>query len=100
MTGRSRSGKMSMRIRVTATTAVSATAITATRTVTGRRSAARTSHMPDSLRLTSEVHERPEVTPGNGNGQQRQPDVHARELILHFGRRQQALRVGDLDDAG
>src|SRR2546426_1105575 len=54
MTGRFRSGKMSMRIRLTAKIAVSATAITATTIVTGRRSAARMSHIGGGLQATDE----------------------------------------------
>ena len=83
------------------TTAVSATAITATRTVMGRRSAARISHIGQRTPADgfSSVEERRQRAARDGLRQQRAPHVDPRDLVLHFGLREQALRVGDFDDA-
>src|SRR6478609_6459594 len=98
MTGRSRSGKMSIRMRLTANAAVRATAITATSTVIGRRSAARMSHMHELLGLPEDGEEGTEIALCDRRGQQCAPDLDARELILHFRLREQALGVGHFDD--
>src|SRR5687767_7223977 len=101
MTGRSRSGKMSTRIRLTANTAVSAIAITPTMIVIGRRSAARINHMARfSLGLANEVQERREVSVRDGNRKARAPDVDTRELVLHFRLGEQALGIRHFDHAG
>src|SRR3954462_15849426 len=101
MTGRSRSGKMSARIRLTAKNAVSATAMTATRMVTGRRRAARISHIGStSSRGRAQVGEkRGQRALRRRLRQQRAPHVDPRELILYFRLRQEALGVGDFADA-
>ncbi len=92
---------MSARIRLTAKTAVSATAITATRIVIGRRSAARINHMVNDLPRTDERAPRKDarLPCATASRQERPPHVDSRELVLHFGLREQALRVGDFDDA-
>ena len=92
---------MSARIRLTAKTAVNATAITATRIVMGRRRAARISHIGQRAPadgFTSDD-ERRERALRHGLRQQRAPHVDPRELVLHFGLREQALRVRHFDDA-
>src|SRR4029079_16232715 len=90
---------MSMRIRVTAKAAVRTPAITATRTVMGRRSAARISHMDrDYLGSAQDGEKRIQVALRHRLGEERTPDADAGDLVLHFGLRQQALRVGDFDD--
>ena len=110
ITGRFKSGKMSARMRRTATTAVSATAVTTTSTVTGRRSAIRTSHMnqlspckhPTSTARTTLrtqcTDKRGEIAFRDRLRQERAPDVHARKVILEFGLRQQVLRFRDFDN--
>ena len=92
---------MSARIRLTAKTAVSATAITATRIVIGRRRAARISHIGQRApadEVSSEINGVERAVRGRLR-QQRAPHVDARELVLHFRLREQTLRIGHFDDA-
>src|SRR5215212_10695412 len=100
MTGRSRSGKMSARIRLTANEADRAMAIAATRTVIGRRRAARISHMSGPSCAPEAFDERRHVTRRDRLGEGGPPHVDLRRPLLVLGLRQQVLRLGDLDDAG
>src|SRR5215204_3991078 len=99
MTGRSRSGKMSARIRLTANEADSATAIAATRTVMGRRRAARISHMSGRSCAAEAFDERRQVAGRDRLGEGGSPHVDLRSPVLVLGLRQQVLRLGDFDDA-
>src|SRR4051812_8763376 len=89
---------MSRRMRLMPNAAVRAIAITATRTVMGRPSAARMSHMTGFLGPQEKRDEAADVALGHGGGQECAPDVDASQLILELCLGEQALRVGDLDD--
>src|SRR5579872_7231735 len=98
MTGRSRSGKMSARMRLTANTARPATARTATSTVIGRRSAARISHMGSARSPLKQIEQRREIAARDRFPEQRTPHVDTGQLVLRLGLREQTLRVCDSDD--
>ena len=50
--------------------------------------------------MSNETYERGQITPRDGGGQERAPDVDAGELILNLRLREQTLSIGHFDDAG
>src|SRR5690349_18756468 len=98
MTGRFRLGKISTGIRNNASTASNPTAITTTRTVNGRRRAARISHISvtSSGSLSYQVEKRLEVALREGLAQHGAPHGQARQIVFDFGLQEKTLRFGDL----
>src|SRR6516162_5659049 len=104
MVGRLRSGRISMRVRINATTETSPSAITSTSTVTGLRSAARIRPMrprsssPDSWLALQQLKERREVTLRLCHTRQAAPDVQPRDGIVSLRLGQGCFGRRDLND--
>src|SRR5512135_824215 len=96
MVGAPRFGKMSTGIRFSASIASSAMAATATRMVTGRRSAKKTKRIrgSPSFRFREEL---VQVARCRGHGEQRAPDVQLRQAVVDFRLCEHALGVRDFD---
>src|SRR5690348_1191352 len=105
MAGSPTFGKISTGMRSTARKAASAMAINATRTVTGRRRAAKTRrmfHLPGNS-LAGLREERLDVAGCGGHSKQRAPHAEPGESIIDLGLSQQPLRFGyfvDVPQAG
>src|SRR5690242_17542233 len=92
---------MSTGIRIRASTDKSPTAITATRTVKGRRRAARISHISLTSRSAAgQVEKRLQVPLGECLVEHRLPDCQPGYIVLDFRLKQEALGIGNLHDGG
>src|ERR1035437_2237120 len=103
MTGRSNSGKISIRVRNKARIEVRASATTMTITEIGRLSAARMSHMSlflllQNLWLCKLRQERSEIAASGSNTSQSTPDIQSRHCVIGLGLGQKTLRRCDLHD--
>src|SRR6185295_5929032 len=89
-------GKMSTGIRRIAIQESNATVKTMTRTVTGRRNAARTSHIPLPRPLEKLV----EVPFAHRESEHGPPDTEPGQGVVDFGLREQSLSVSHFHDGG
>src|ERR1017187_8861227 len=103
MTGKSSSGKISIRVRNKARIEVRASATTMTITEIGRLSAARMSHMSLVLLLQNSWlwlrelrQEWAEIAASGSNTSQRPPDIQTRHRVVGFSLSQKTLRHRDL----
>src|SRR5262249_23454556 len=90
---------MSMGIRCSANTALSATAISAITTVTGRLSASNTNCILSYLCLRScFINERLNIAGGDRNAQQAAPYAQSRKGVVNFRLCQESLGISHVDD--